>query len=143
MTYVPIRLRNVVEERASERCEYCLAQKSIVMFLEIDHVIPTAAGGETEMENLCLACRGCNGFKFAFVSGVDPETEEETPLFHPRMDRWAEHFRWANAGTRIIGLTAIGRATVDRLRMNRPDVVDARKIWVEAGWHPPPIGDSG
>lgn len=37
----------------------------------------------------------------------------------------------------MLGLTAIGRATISRLRLNRADAVDARRHWVEAGWHPP------
>lgn len=137
MTYLPNWLRKFVEERASERCEYCQAQKSIVMSLEIDHVIPLSAGGDSKSDNLCLACRSCNGFKFAFVTGTDPETGEETSLFHPRTDFWDDHFRWSSEGSRMLGLTAIGRATISRLRLNRADAVDARRHWVEAGWHPP------
>ncbi len=38
---------------------------------------------------------------------------------------------------RYFGLTATGRATIQRLKMNRPAVVGARKEWLEAGWHPP------
>lgn len=138
MAYAPIWLRKLVEERAGARCEYCSAPKQIVMSLEIDHVIPVSGGGQTQIDNLCLACRSCNGFKSAFVTGVDPETGEETRLFHPRRDNWRDHFAWTVDGTRMLGLTAVGRATIARLRMNRPDVLDTRKIWAEAGWHPPP-----
>jgi hypothetical protein len=38
-------------------------------------------------------------------------------LFHPRLDRWAEHF--ARKQGEIIGLTMIGRATVHLLLMNQ------------------------
>lgn len=138
MAYVPIWLRKLVEERAGVRCEYCSAHKQIVMSLEIDHVIPVSGGGETQIENLCLACRSRNGFKSAFVTGFDPETGEETRLFHPRRDNWRDHFAWSNDGTLMKGLTAVGRATIARLRLNRRDVLDSRKVWAEAGWHPPP-----
>ena len=37
----------------------------------------------------------------------------------------------------IIGLTAIGRATVETLKTNNVFIVPARRHWVEAGWHPP------
>jgi hypothetical protein len=39
-------------------------------------------------------------------------------LFHPREDRWEEHFRVAAESGTIEGLTPIGRATVMRLGMN-------------------------
>ena len=40
-------------------------------------------------------------------------------------------------GDRIIGFDPIGRATVVALNLNRATLVQARQIWVEAGWHPP------
>jgi len=113
------------------------------MSLEIDHVIPISAGGDSTNDNLCLACRHCNSYKFAFVSGADPETGEETALFHPRVESWGQHFAWSQDGTSIIALTAIGRATVSRLRLNRTDAVNARRLWVQAGWHPPAGTASG
>jgi hypothetical protein len=41
-------------------------------------------------------------------------------LFHPRRDRWSEHF--AFEGVYIFGISGIGRATVQVLAMN-----DARR----------------
>jgi len=40
-------------------------------------------------------------------------------------------------GTRIVGQTPCGRATVVALRLNNDYMVEARRYWVEAGWHPP------
>jgi hypothetical protein len=105
--------------------------------MEIDHIVPEVAGGVTELDNLCLACISCNAFKSAYQMGVDPQTNEEVPLFNPRKQPWHEHFRWHDDGSQIIGTTAIGRATVIRLQMNRSIVVQARQRWVQAGWHPP------
>ena len=34
-------------------------------------------------------------------------------------------------------LTPTGRATIVRLRMNQPRIVEARSIWILAGIHPP------
>jgi hypothetical protein len=80
---------------------------------------------------------GCNGFKLDFQSGIDPETEQEARLFNPRVQDWHDHFRWSDDGLRVNGLTAVGRATIARLRMNRDALVNSRRRWVEAGWHPP------
>ena len=57
----------------------------------------------------------CNSYKWAQTHGRDPETHEEVPLFDPRTQHWHEHFYWSENGVYIIGLTAIGRATVDTL----------------------------
>jgi len=40
---------------------------------------------------------------------------------------------------RVVGLTAIGRATIVALKMNNEVIVDARRRWVSAGWHPPGV----
>jgi hypothetical protein len=130
-------LRRAVADRAQGRCEYCRTTQAIVVEMEVDHVIPQSAGGTSDFANLCLSCVGCNGFKLAYQTGMDPDTGEEAPLFHPRSQRWEEHFSWSVDGTRIRGLTPIGRATVARLRMNRAAMTDARRLWVQAGWHPP------
>jgi hypothetical protein len=62
---------------------------------------------------------------------------DHVPLFNPRQHSWAEHFVWSEDGTQIIGLTAIGRATVATLKMNNPVSIRARKLWASVGWHPP------
>lgn len=58
-------------------------------------------------------------------------------LFHPRQQDWANHFGWDETGTLLIGLTAIGRATIVALNMNNPVIVDVRRRWVSVSWHPP------
>ncbi len=67
----------------------------------------------------------------------DPVSARDVPLFHPQRDIWAEHFAWAEDATEIVGLTAVGRATVAALRMNRPQLVRVRRMWGIMGEHPP------
>jgi hypothetical protein len=129
-----------VRTQAGQRCGYCLAPQHLVMArLEIEHIIPLAKGGNDDESNLWLACPICNGHKSDKVETVDPETGTPTALFNPRAFRWSDHFRWAEDGIRIIGTTAIGRATVAALRLNGdPDALMVRACWVMAGWQPPP-----
>ena len=137
-TYVSAELRRQVRHDAGERCGYCQsAEKFLGIALELEHLIPESAGGKTERENLWLACRRCNSFKSDRCLVVDPLTSETVPLFHPRDDVWGEHFRWSLDGSRIIGLTPAGRATVEALQMNHPLIVMTRDMWVRAGVHPP------
>jgi hypothetical protein len=51
--------------------------------------------------------------------------------------RALDHFRWSADGTRIIGVTASGRAAVEALQLNHPLIVMTRDLWVRAGVHPP------
>ena len=67
---------------------------------------------------------------------VDPESGGEVPLFNPRVQTWADHFAWA--GEMVVALTAIGRATVPALAMNRPLIVAIRQEEAKLGRHPPP-----
>ena len=140
MAGLPPRLRRFVTVRAKNRCEYCLSpaqQTGIPM--TIDHIIPRVRGGVSEADNLCLACSRCNGRKRDLTHAYDFVTHRRVQLFHPRRQRWARHFHWSEDGTRLLGRTACGRATVEALQMNHPDIIRARENWVIVGWHPPRI----
>lgn len=136
--YIPVKLRRQVAEEARYRCGYCLTtQRLIGRPMVIDHLVPESQGGLTVRENLWLACRRCNEFKGTQTHAVDPHTQKAVPLFNPREQSWQVHFTWSSDGSEIIGLTATGRATVAALRLNNPEIVAARSLWVQAGWHPP------
>ncbi len=128
-----------IREAAHNRCGYCLSPQYLVMArLEIEHIVPLSQGGPDDESNLWLACPLCNSHKSDKTSAVDPQTGEAVPLFDPRRQSWLEHFRWAEDGIHIIGLTSIGRATVAALHLSDdPDALLVRSYWVLAGWHPP------
>jgi HNH endonuclease len=136
--HIPKKLRERIAEQARYRCGYCLSAEQVVGIpMEVDHLIPQALGGPTIEENLWLACPACNAFKGHRISARDPESGQLLRLFNPREQSWDEHFLWVDSGSRIIGKTAVGRATAKALRLNRPLLVEARRSWVKAGWHPP------
>lgn len=107
------------------------------MRFTVDHVIPLSKGGVDSPDNLALACFHCNRRKSNHLVGIDPESGIEVPLFNPRCNHWSDHFIWSVDGLLIIGLTAIGRATVDTLALNRERVVNIRAADWEVGRHPP------
>lgn len=102
-----------------------------------EHVVPVSMGGATELNNLALACGGCNGHKYTKVSAIDPLSQRESPLFHPRQQLWEEHFVWSADALKIVGITPTGRATVSALKLNRAGVINLRKLLKVAGLHPP------
>lgn len=126
-----------VMERGHWRCEYCLTQKRIVITIHIDHIIPKSKGGSDDVENLCCVCIHCNQHKAAALEVYDKQREQMIPLFNPRIHHWSDHFIWSADSLQVIGITAIGEVTVERLQMNHSDVVMARGNWVIVGWHPP------
>jgi HNH endonuclease len=126
-----------VAERAGHRCEYCYAPEAAFNFpFEVEHILPRSTDGKHEESNMALACRSCNLFKLHYLAGLDPETNQETRLFHPRNDLWEAHFHVEVQSGAIEGLTAVGRATVARLRLNEALQISARKVWMKLGLFP-------
>ena len=117
LTHVPVELRRFVRERAKDCCEYCLIPESSSFAThEIDHIVAEKHGGDTSAANLALSCTLCNRRKGSDLASVDPQTDEAEMLFHPRKQRWSDHFRFE--GARIEPLTATGRATARLLGLN-------------------------
>jgi hypothetical protein len=136
MSDIPPSLRADVEHRAGGRCEYCqLSQLGQEAAFHIDHVVPRAAGGPTTIDNLAFACVSCSLRKWAKQTAIDPDTGDELPLFNPRTDIWAEHFRWD--GQHVVPLTPTGRVTIGALAMNRPLILAIRQEEIARGRHPP------
>jgi hypothetical protein len=106
--------------------------------LSIEHILPRSQQGETVLDNLALACPGCNNHKYNKTHGTDPVTGELVALYHPRKQRWRKHFAWNDDRTLIIGLTPTGRATVETLHLNREGLVNLRRVLYAVGEHPPP-----
>jgi len=135
---LPVNLQEQVRERANYLCEYCHTseQWQYVRFT-IDHITPLAEGGTDVPENLALACFHCNRRKSNKQTAVDPATGQSVTLFNPREHKWADHFIWSMDGLRIISQTAIGRATIELLKLNRERILYLRSADVSVGRHPP------
>jgi hypothetical protein len=135
MASIPAPLRRLVRRRARYRCEYCrLAQAGQEATFHLDHIVPEADGGATVAANLALACVSCSLRKGAHQSAADVQTGKQTALFHPRRDRWSEHFRWD--GLVLVGISAKGRATIHLLQLNRPSILAIREEEALRGRHP-------
>lgn len=118
--------KTIVRERAGYRCEYCQLHQndSPLAGLHIEHVIPRKHGGTDDVVNLALACIDCNLHKGPNLTGIDPETQEITVLFHPRQDVWTDHFEWQ--GIQIVGKTPTGRTTIRVFEMNSNEQLSLR-----------------
>lgn len=131
MSEVSAPLRAEVRARAERRCEYCLVPERVTLVEhEVDHIVAVKHGGQTTAENLALCCALCNKHKGSDIASIDPDTGEMQRLFHPRRDRWRDHFELRAA--EIVPRTGIGRATVRLLQLNRPERVRERELMIEA-----------
>ncbi|HSH04740.1 MAG TPA: HNH endonuclease [Anaerolineae bacterium] len=130
--------RQIIAERANNLCEYChIPADFATQSFAVEHIYPQSLGGPTELNNLALACPGCNSHKQATIERHDIVSGQIVPLFHPRRDKWSTHFGWNEDFTLIIGLTPVGRVTVTALQMNRTGLVNLRKALYLFGKHPP------
>ena len=136
--YLAVEEQETIKTRADHHCEYCLcpATYSAQSFV-FEHILPIVKGGETDLDNLCYACGGCNGHKFTKTEAIDPVSKTTVSLYNPREHVWHEHFDWSDDYLQIVGLTPIGRASVLALKMNRQGVVNMRTLLLMVGKHPP------
>ena len=133
-----VSLRTAVCERAINCCEYCQMQAEFSHDpFSAEHILPIAKGGLDDIENLAWSCLGCNLHKSTATHIFDLITGDLVPLYNPRIEKWLNHFQWAEDYTLIVGISPTGRATVTRLRLNRLGLVNLRKVLVAAEKHPP------
>src|SRR5579859_3738641 len=130
---IPARLRRRIEEADGRRRGYCRGPMMVGVPMVVEHIVPLVAGGASSLDNLCLSCYRCNEYKGPRRHAPDPETGQVVALFHPRQQRWAEHFAWEEDDVTMRGLTPCGCATVVALRLNNAWLLQARRIWKLVG----------
>lgn len=125
--------RHLVRQRARDRCEYChLPEDAVDVPFHLEHIIARQHGGSDDPSNLCLACDRCNLHKGPNLNSIDPDTGTSVPLFHPRQQKWDDHFAWL--GAEIVGVSVTGRVTVRLLQMNARHRLLLRSQ-MPAGWN--------
>ena len=135
---VTLQQRATVAERARNCCEYCRSQERYSPdSFSVEHIIPLAKEGISNLDNLAFSCQGCNNRKYISVEAVDPVTQANVSLYHPRQELWIAHFAWNKDCSLVIGLTPTGRATIQKLQLNRTGLVNLRRILFELREHPP------
>jgi HNH endonuclease len=134
VAYISATLKIQVIQHAKGCCEYC-GYPELASFAphEIDHIIAQKHGGATLEENLALACTLCNKHKGSDLTSIDPMTGKLESLFHPRHDKWSEHFRFEDGI--IHPLTAKGRVTARLLQLNQSDRVQERLVLMNSGYY--------
>lgn len=132
-TYISVKLREEVKERAGHKCEYCLmpAEFSAYSF-HIDHVISEKQGGETSAHNLAHSCPDCNFNKGSDISAYMADNQLIVDLFNPRKDLWSAHFELELSGE-LKGISKSGVGTIRLLKLNSQEKVGERFAMIKLG----------
>ncbi|MEM1359091.1 MAG: HNH endonuclease [Bacteroidota bacterium] len=125
---IPVAVKQLVIARANAVCEYCKYPEEDSFFVfHIEHIRSIKHGGTDDESNLAYSCPPCNHAKGSDVGTFVGKEEVLVRLFHPRKDVWEDHFLWD--GTRIVGTTLVGKATVQLLKFNDVDrLVERQRI---------------
>lgn len=126
-----------VARRAGFLCEYCRSPDGhSTHAFSLEHAWPKAKDGGDDLDNLVLSCQGCNNHKYTHTEAVDPQTGEVVPLFNPRIQVWEQHFTWSEDHLEVRALTAIGRAAIALLHLNRERLRTLRRTLAVTQEHP-------
>ena len=89
------------------QCEYCRMHESWEPFFRyhVEHIRALQHGGANDIDNLALSRHHCNFIKGPNLTSIDPDTGLLSPLFHPRVQAWKDHFKYEEG--RILGLTSV------------------------------------
>jgi len=125
MTLAP-EIRAAAREAYGRRCGYCgVSEVWVGGELEIDHFRPLRHGGTDTPDNLVYACTICNRFKSDYWP--TPDAPESLRLLHPGQDDLSAHLL-ETADGRLVGLTPRGWFHIDRLHLNRSQLIDLRQL---------------
>jgi hypothetical protein len=100
--------------------------------LQLWRLVPRIDNAELQVRPVCVFG---NSFKGSDIGSIDEVTRKLTPLFNPRRHKWSRHFRWESPY--LIGITPIGRITVELLKINDPFRVELREELIAEGLFPP------
>lgn len=115
-------VRLYVRQRAYFACEYCgVSETDTGSELTIDHFQPHTKGGQDDVDNLLYCCARCNQYKADYW----PAEANNPVLWNPRQESFETHFLMFSDG-KLYAITAIGEFTLNRLRLNRPPLIQHR-----------------
>lgn len=118
--------RAAVRTAFGGQCGYCgVSETSVGGALEIDHFHPLSAGGSGEVANLVYACTACNRFKGEYHAAAD--APEILRLLRPKRDELSAHIAETISG-RLLGITARGWLHIQRVHLNRPQLIEMRRL---------------
>lgn len=117
-------IKEAVKKETCGKCAYCESAVSAASFGDIEHIIPKSKVREKtfEWENLTFSCQKCNNKKLDYHS-------EEYPLINPYVQEPSNHIQYL--GPVLFPKDCIGKLTVDKIELNRVELLENRKRRLE------------
>jgi 5-methylcytosine-specific restriction endonuclease McrA len=114
-------VRDRLREETYSKCAYCESYMEHVSFSHIEHIVPRAARPElvVSWQNLTLCCERCNTYKGEYF-------DASAPLLNPYVDDPTEHLVPADGVVLPKPGSTVGRRTVERLQLCRPELIQSR-----------------
>lgn len=111
-------------KETSQKCAYCESKILHIGFGHIEHILPQKdfVDKTFEWENLTLACEKCNINKGHYY-------DESYPILNPYTDTIKEHIDIA--GPMIISKSYRGTISIEKLKLNRVELIERRKEAIE------------
>lgn len=110
-----------LRQRFQFRCGYCgVREVDAGAELTVDHFHPRSRDGAHEPDNWVYCCHACNDFKGHYWQPDSPRR-----ILHPLRDNLAEHVVERDDDT-LYALTETGTFHIQRLHLNRPELVACR-----------------
>ena len=111
-------LERQVRQRAGGRCEYCrLPQAASGVPFELDHITARSIGPYGSRQPRGELHGYCNGYKGPNLAAETRDRQSHAAL-PSATTQMGHHFQYE--GSTLIGRTAIGRTTIEVLRINMP-----------------------
>ena len=116
--------RERIRQRYAHSCGYCGVHESDVgATLTVDHHHPTIHGGTNDDKNLVYCCHRCNEHKASYWHEIQiPHIR----LLHPLEDNLTLHLH-EQQNSHLTGKTPEGKFYIQRLRLNRPQLIEHRR----------------
>jgi hypothetical protein len=118
--YAHADVREALKQETHSKCAYCESRVAHVAWEHVEHITPKSADADLvcDWRNLTVACPRCNGYRGDYFNAtlrlVDP--------YDADLD---EHLGWLGPMMRHLSNDR-GRATVDRIRLNRAELLFER-----------------
>ena len=125
-----VATRELVRQRAIQRCEYChIPDHALDLPFHVEHIVASIHRPDNRPSNLAWFCPRCNLKKGPNLTTIDPETDQPVDLYNPRAMTWTDHFVVHDA--EVISITSCGRGTVRLLDLNNHLRVQHRRLLIE------------
>ena len=137
VSHIQKSIKKQVLQTSKGLCEYCQSQEafSFTSYL-VEHITTSSIDQKDIIENLVFSCQGCSNTRNENTKSTDPVTGKIINIYNPRVDVWSDNFCWSEDFTNLVGLTAIGRATIEKLKLNRETLKEYRSVLISINKHP-------